>query len=349
MKEGLGLASMKTWGFGIVGCGSIAEVHLEAIGGIEQARLAGVASRREDRARETGERYGCRWTTDYRDLLADPAVDVVCVTTGSGSHGRIGLEALRAGKHVLVEKPLAMTSAEAEAMIRLAEKKRLVLSVVSQTRFAGHHRLVKKTVEEGKLGKLLLVEIFRPYYRTQEYYDAADWRGTRAEDGGALMNQGIHSIDLLLWIAGNVRTVIGRTATQTHRIEAEDMGLALLTMGSGAFATVMCSTSTAPGFPPALHVYGEKGSIRIEGPRITHWTVPGTPLPDYGLDDNIGTGASDPRGISAEYHRMQMIDFLESVRDGRKPAVTGEEGKHAVRLIELIHSSSEQGGASLNA
>lgn len=335
---------MKTWGFGVIGCGSIADVHMKAIGEIENAKLVAVSSRKEERAREVARQLGCGWSTDYHQLLNNPDIDIVCVTTGSGSHGTIGLDALRAGKHVLVEKPIAMTSAQASAMIRLAEENGLVLSVVSQTRFAEHHKLAKRVIDEGKLGKLLLVEISRPFYRTQEYYDSADWRGTLAEDGGALMNQGIHSIDLLLWMAGKVKTVTGRVATQTHRMEAEDMGLALLTFENGAFATVMCSTSIVPGLPPSLHLYGEKGSIQIKGQDIAHWTVPDVPLPEYTKDGAIGGGAKDPRNISSKYHQLQIIDFIEAVRNGRKPIVQGEEGKDAVRLIELIYKSSAQGG-----
>jgi UDP-N-acetyl-2-amino-2-deoxyglucuronate dehydrogenase len=335
---------MKTWGIGVIGCGSIADVHMKAIGEIENAKLVAVSSRREERAREVAQQYGCGWSTDYQELLNNPEIEIVCVTTGSGSHGKIGMDALRAGKHVLVEKPLAMTSAEAATMIGLAEEKGLVLSVVSQTRFVEHHRLVKRVIDEGKLGKLLLVEISRPFYRTQEYYDSADWRGTLAEDGGALMNQGIHSIDLLLWIGGKVKTVIGRVATQTHQMEAEDMGLALLTLENGAFATVMCSTSIVPGLPPSMHLYGEKGSIQIKGQDITLWTVPDVPLPEYTKDGSVGGGAKDPRNISSTYHKLQIIDFIEAVRDGRKPFVTGEEGKDTVRLIELIYESSAHGG-----
>jgi len=335
---------MKTWGFGVIGCGSIGDIHMKAIGEIECAKLIAVSSRREERAREVAHQLSCSWSTDYHELLCNPEIDIVCVTTGSGSHGIIGLDALRAGKHVLVEKPLAMTSNEADAMIRLAREKDLVLSVVSQTRFFEHHKLVKQVIDEGKLGKLLLAEISRPFYRTQEYYDSADWRGTQAEDGGALMNQGIHSIDLLLWMAGKVSTVIGRVATQTHRMEAEDIGLALLTLENGAFATVMCSTSIVPGLMPSMHLYGEKGSVQIQGQLITHWMVPGVPQPEYTLDSQIGGGAKDPRNISSIYHQLQITDFINAIRDGRKPFVKDEEGKDAIRLIELIYESSEQGG-----
>jgi UDP-N-acetyl-2-amino-2-deoxyglucuronate dehydrogenase len=335
---------MKKWGFGLIGCGSIAEVHLKALSGIDQARIVTVASRTEQRAREMSEHYACGWTTDYEEILANRDIDIVCITTGSGSHGRIGMEALQAGKHVLVEKPIAMSANEASAMIRLAEEKQLTLSVVSQTRFFPHHQLLKQTIKEGKIGKLLLVELSRPFYRSQAYYDEVDWRGTKAEDGGALLNQGIHSIDLLLWLADKVKSVAGRTATQTHHMESEDMGLATLTMENGCFATLMCTTSALPGFPPCINVYGDKGTIKIVGNEITHWTVPGIPLPTYENAKTSGNAGADPRNLNSAYHSMQFIDFIESVSQRRVPAVTAKAGRDAVRLVELIHRSSEQGG-----
>jgi predicted dehydrogenase len=338
---------LKVWGFGVIGCGSIAEVHFQAIRQIEQARLIEVAGRRVEQARDAGERNGCEWTVNYSELLHNPAIDIVCVTTGSGSHAKIGRDALNAGKHLIVEKPLAMTSREAAELVSLAKVKGLSLSVVSQSRFVEHHLLVKKVLSEGRIGKLLLVEISRPFYRTQDYYDSADWRGSIAEDGGALMNQGIHSIDLMLWMVGKVKTVIGKIATQTHIMEAEDIGLALLTFENDAFASIMCSTSMMPGFAPSFNFYGEKGAIKIEGPHIKHWSVPEMPMPEYRQDSAIGGGAADPRKVPVLYHKLQIMDFIQALNEGRQPAVTGEDGVDAVKLIELIYQSSAQNGLEL--
>jgi UDP-N-acetyl-2-amino-2-deoxyglucuronate dehydrogenase len=265
---------MKTRAIAVIGSGSIADQHLGAIREIGQARLAGVYSRSADKAKKVGEREKCRWTVDYRELLRDPEVDVVDIVTSSGSHFPIALEALEAGKHVLVEKPMAMTSADADRLLGLARSKGLALGVVSQRRFEDQHQAVKKAVDAGAIGRLLLAEVSCPYYRDQAYYDSADWRGKIATDGGAIMNQGIHSVDLLLWFAGPAKTVLGRTATQTHRMEAEDLALAIVTFESGAFGTIMASTSIQPGFTPCLNLYGEKGTIKLDGASIAHWTVP---------------------------------------------------------------------------
>lgn len=334
---------MKTWGFGIIGCGAIADFHIRAVHELPNARLAGVASRTEARARETGEREGCYWTTDYTELLARPDIDVVCITTSSGSHGRIGKQALEAGKHVLVEKPIALDAREAQQMIDLAAAKRLTLSVVSQRRFEPQMQHVKKTIDAGSLGRLLLIEASTPFFRTQEYYDSAAWRGTRAEDGGALMNQGIHQIDLMLWYGGRARTVYGKIATFTHDIEAEDMGVAVVKFQSGALGTIMSSTSVRPGFPPSLRIYGEKGTIHIQDKSIVYWNVPDAEEPPPEAEAGKGSGEADPLAFSTVYHRLQIADFLRAVEEGTSPGVTGEDGQHAVAVVTGIYESSETG------
>jgi predicted dehydrogenase len=335
---------MKKFGIAVIGCGMIADFHLQAIRMLDNAVLVGIAGRSEERVLRVAEREGCFGTTDYRDLLRNPGVDAVCLATSSGSHAAIGLDVLAAGKHLLVEKPIAMTAHDADRMIAAARSSGVRLSVVSQRRFEPQHLAAKQAVASGGLGRLLLVEISCPYFRTQDYYDASAWRGTLAEDGGALMNQGIHSIDLMLWLAGSpVRTVYGKVATKTHRMEAEDIGIAVVQFENGCFGRIMSSTSIVPGFAPELRLYGEKGTIRIEGTSIAHWTVPGIEPPSASEDSSAGGGASDPRAISSLYHRLQLQDFLECLETGREPFVQAEDGKQAVRLIEAIYESSKYG------
>jgi predicted dehydrogenase len=334
---------MSARGVAVVGSGAIAEQHLAALRELPEVRLVGVSSRTEARARAAGERFGCRWTTDYRALLGDPEVDLVDVVTSSGSHARIALEALAAGKHVLVEKPMAMNAGDARRMIAEARARNRVLSVVSQRRFEEPHAAVRRALDAGLLGRLLLIEASVPYYRTQAYYDSADWRGTIAEDGGALMNQGIHSVDLMLWFAGPARSVIGRTATQTHRMEAEDLALGIVSFESGAWGTVMATTSAQPGFAPVLRLYGEKGTIWLEGALITHWTVPGAPEPPRSGGE-ASAGVRDPRLSNHRFHQAQIRDVLEAIERGRPPAITGEDGFRAVALVEALYASAARGG-----
>lgn len=333
---------MKTRNIALVGTGSIAEQHLSAIKALPQARLAGVYSRSAEKARALGEREVCRWTADWRDLVSDPSVDLVDIVTSSGSHAEIARAALEAGKHVLVEKPMAMTSAESDRLVALARSKQRVLGVVSQRRFEEQHQAVKKILEGGELGRLLLVQVDCPYYRTQAYYDSADWRGKRDSDGGALMNQGIHSVDLMLWFAGPARTVFGRLATQTHRMESEDLALGLVTFESGALGSLMASTSIQPGFAPALGLYGEKGTIKLEGASIVHWTVPGVPKPEF-PGEQASAGVATPKLSNSRHHQRQIEDVLAAIEEGRAPLVSGEDGRRAVRFVEALYESGAQG------
>lgn len=333
----------KIWRIGIVGCGTIADFHIKALSEIDNAKVTAVSSRSEEKARAVAEAQGCAWYTDYKEMLNDPNVDIVSVTTSSGSHYAIGLDVLRAGKHLVVEKPAAMKAAEVAELIQTASDCGVTLSVISQRRFEAQHQAVRKVIDDGALGRLLLVEISLPFYRTQAYYDSADWRGTLSEDGGALMNQGIHSIDLLLWYGGPLASVYGKVATQTHEMEAEDIGLGILQFQNGAFGTVMASTNIQPGFQATLNLYGEKGSIKLEGTAITHWTVPGVQEPDFGAPAVGGGGVSDPKAISYVNHKLQFIDVIESIETGKTPIVTGMDGLRAVQLVESIYASSQQG------
>lgn len=197
-------------------------------------------------------------------------------------------------------------------------------------------------MDEGKLGDLFLLEATTPFFRTQEYYDQADWRGTYSEDGGALMNQGIHQIDLLLWFGGKVKTVYGKTATRTHEMEAEDIGLAIVEFENGAFGHIMSSTSIHPGLLPTVNLYGEKGTVRLEGAEIVTWSVPDVAEPTKS-EKPKDMGTSNPLDISHMYHRMQIEDFIESVTTGKEPVVTGEDGRATVQLINAIYESSKTG------
>lgn len=335
---------MRKYRFGIIGLGMIAEFHIQAIQALPNAELASVCSCSEAKVASAAKKYSCKGTTDFRELLGEPEIDIVCVTTSSGSHAKIGEQVLLAGKHLLIEKPMSMTAAEADRLTRLAQERKLQLGVVSQRRFEPQHQAVQRAVASGAIGKLLIAELRCPFYRSQEYYDSAEWRGTLAEDGGALMNQGIHSIDLLLWLAGPVRSVMGMRATQVHRMEAEDLGLALVKFKSGAFGTVMSTTNVQPGYPPSLRLYGEKGSIHLEGTSITAWDVPDTPRPvEASAGTSSGAGVSDPSHIPSEYHQLQLEQFLTALDEGGELAVSGEDGHRAIELIEAICLSSAEG------
>jgi predicted dehydrogenase len=322
-------------------------MHIQAFKDLG-ARVVAVSSRRAEQAAQVAWQDGgdgCEGTTDPDALVRRPDIDLVSITSSSGSHARLALAALAAGKHVVIEKPMAMNAAEARRIIAAAAERRVVLSVISQRRFEPVHQAVKRAVASGALGRLLLVEARCPYYRSQEYYDSADWRGTIAEDGGALMNQSIHSVDLLLWFAGPARQVVGRTATQTHRMEAEDLAVAIITFASGAYGTITASTSIRPGFLPTLDLYGEHGTIKLEGAAVTHWTVPGIDPPV--AEGPTSAGVTSPQLASHEHHRTQLADVLGAIEEGRAPAVTGEDGLRAVELVDGVYQSARSGQAVL--
>lgn len=334
---------MAHWGFGIIGCGSIADMHIEAISQIKDASLRIVSSRNEIKVKAVADREHCAWTTDYKELLKRSDVDIVCVTTSSGSHAAIGLDVLNAGKHLVVEKPIAMNMRDAQALVDKAAEKGVTLSVISQRRLEDRNQAIKRVLDGGGLGRLLLAEVALPYYRSQQYYDSADWRGTVSEDGGVLMNQAIHCLDLMLWFAGKVRTVFGKTATQTHQIEAEDLGLAVVQFESGAYGTIMASTSVSPGYPSSITLYGEKGTIKLEGSSIVRWSVPGWDEPDGTQEERSGGGVSDPRNIISDFHQSQLRDVMAAIETGVKPISPGEDGVRAVQLVETIYKSAAEG------
>lgn len=325
----------------LVGSGSIADTHLGALLDIPQAKVVGVYSRGEEKAKKLAERAGCDSTTDWRALVKREDVELVDIVTSSGSHAEIALEALKAGKHVLVEKPMAMTTADADRVVAAAAASGRVLGVVSQRRFEEQHLAVKKALDA--MGKLLLVEVSCPYYRTQAYYDSADWRGKIATDGGALMNQSIHSVDLLLWFGGAAHSLIAKTATQTHRMEAEDLALVTVTFKNGAFGTVMASTSIQPGFPPCLNLYGEKGTIKLEGSNVTHWTVPGVEKPAGAAQ--ASAGIATPKLSNFVQHKAQILDVLGAIAEKRAPLVSGDDGRRAVAFVEAVYRSAASGQA----
>jgi len=332
----------RIWRFGIIGCGGIAAFHRDAIREIANARLVCVSSRKEQQAKSFAEASDCEWTTDFHELVNRADLDMVCVTTSSGSHFQIGEAVLRAGKNLIMEKPIAMHAAEAQKLIDLAETSGLLLSVISQRRFEPAIISLKQAVHEGKLGNILLMEAGTPYFRTQDYYDSAAWRGTFAGDGGAFMNQGIHQIDLLLWLGGPVHSVYGKTATATHKMEAEDMGVAIVKFASGALGTIMSSTSIQPGFPPFIHVYGERGTVKIQGQSIVHWTVEGTPAPAE-TEDLHRDGSSSPLDISHLYHKMQIEEIVQGLERHLPVQVSGWDGKYAVELIQGLCASAVSG------
>ena len=333
--------------FCIVGAGSIGGVHAQAIGAIPEAKVTVVCSRSEKSAATLAEKINAAATTDCQAAVARNDVDVVCVCTPSGAHAEVAMAAAKAGKHLVVEKPLDVTLERVDRIIEAARTAGVKLTCIFPLRFMEGATLAKKAVDEGRLGRLVLADAYIKWHRTQEYYETSDWKGTWALDGGgALMNQGIHNIDLLNYLVGPVESVVARTATLVHRMETEDAAVALLIFASGALGAIEGSTASWPGDSGRVELHGDRGTIALEDGRIVTWK-----LADAAPDEeeqmlgeaSLGSGASSPTAIGYEMHRRQLADMVEAVLHDRPPAISGAEGRESVAIIRAIYDSSQQG------
>lgn len=325
-------------GVGIVGWGSIARTHAQAV---EDAggRLAAVARRRADRPAELADDAAVVAGLDA--LLARDDVDLVVITTPTGQHADQARRALEAGKHVVVEKPLARHMEDARAVVDAAQRHGRLLSVISQRRFEPAVQEIKKVLDAGVLGRPVLGEALMRWYREPAYYRQAAWRGTVEDDGGALMNQGIHLVDLLRWLMGPVAQVRGATARRVHDIEAEDTAVASLRFDSGALGLLAATTATRPGLPGELNLFFEHGCVGLTEAGITRWEVPGMAQPATGGPG--ASGAADPAAIGTAGHERQWRDILDAVASQRPPAVDGAAGMAALGLVLAVYEAAHSG------
>ena len=334
-------------GFAIVGTGVAGHYHATAIAQTAGARLVAVCRADAARAGECAAQFGAPCEPNLATLLARPDVDVVCIATPSGLHAQQALAAARARKHLLVEKPMALTLADADALIAECHHSGVLLGVMLQRRTDPTFRAVRAGIEQGALGRLVSGLISIPYLRPQSYYDSASWRGTWALDGGGvLMNQGIHLIDLLLWFMGDVAEVCARADTLAHAIDVEDCLAATLRFASGALGTITATTAAAPGFPHRVEVYGTGGGVQIEGEQVTRWESASnqTPSPVVTVPQRVDAGAgASPTGISAIGHTRLVSDMVSAVHEGREPLVSGAEARRSLALALAVYAAARAG------
>ena len=342
------LGTMDELRLAILGAGNIASVHAQAIDEVPGATLVQVCDGGSGRGRDLAQRFGARYVHDVASVIADDGVDAVVVTTPSGLHAEAAIAAAEHGKHALVEKPLDVLLTRCDAMIDAAQRHGTVLAGVFQNRFAPGVTHARKALEAGRLGRLVLANAAVPWHRPRSYYVSGGWRGSwRLDGGGALMNQGIHTVDLLQYLAGPLVRLQASTTTRVHAIEVEDTASASLQFVSGALGTLQATTASWPGVPARVELYGEQGSIVIDDGRIVLWRLadgdPGEESAMLALEVGATGGSADPMAIGIDRHRSQMADFVAAVRDRREPTISAREARKAVEIVLAVYASARSG------
>jgi predicted dehydrogenase len=343
------------FGFGIVGCGMVSKFHAMAIKEMKNGYLSCVFSRKKSNADRIAKEYNCEAYTDYQAFLKHPGLEIVTVATPSGAHLEPVEKAAKAGKHIICEKPLEVTLERIDKMIRVCKQNKVLLAGIFPRRFNEATATFKKAVEAGRLGKLTLADAYIKWYRTQEYYDGGDWRGTwKLDGGGAMMNQSIHTIDLLYYLAGDISTVCAFADRTIHkRIEVEDLGVAAVRFKNGAMGVIEGSTScfSPKGLPAEVHLCGSEGSIFMKDNGFTVWDFKRKRVHDkkirkslWAPSDAQGAGAADPSAIDFVPFQRNFEDAVRAIKKGTKPLVDGSEARKSIEIIMAIYKSALSGG-----
>ena len=325
---------------GILGAGNISETHARAAQATPSVRVVAVHGRNEARAASLAQRCGATAYADLDEFL-DSGLDVVLIGSPSGQHADQARAAARRGIHALVEKPLDIHTDRIDQLIAEADAQRIKVGVFFQDRAAAQLQWLHALINEERLGRIILAAARVRWFRPPEYYASSKWRGTRALDGGgALMNQGIHTVDLLLWLLGDVSNVCARARTALHDIEVEDTIVACLEFENGAIGTLEATTAAYPGYPRRMEITGSEGTAVIEGDRVMEVSLrSGTLQPpvDAGLTNPSATSAtvSDVRG-----HQAVLHDFLQAIQTGAPPLCDGQDGRRSVALVQAIYESA---------
>jgi UDP-N-acetyl-2-amino-2-deoxyglucuronate dehydrogenase len=327
----------------LVGCGRISRNHLEAIARVEGLRLVSVADSDLSRAKVTGEAQGVPAFKSLEEMLAAVPSDLVSICTPSGLHPRQGVTAATAGRHVLTEKPMAISLAAADELVHACDAAGVHLFVVKQNRLNPPIQLLKRAVDKGRFGRLYMVNVTVRWTRPQDYYDAEPWRGTWEFDGGAIMNQASHYVDLMQWLVGPVESVMAKTATQARRIEAEDSGVAVLKFRSGALGVLEVNVLTYPkNLEGSITLLGEKGSVKIGGTavnKVEHWS-----FADYDDDDKlVETANTAPPSVYGFGHQPYYQNVLAVLQGRAKAETDGRAGRKSLELILGIYESAKTG------
>lgn len=329
--------------FGIIGAGGIAKSHAVGICSTLGAELVAVCDKESQRAQALAESYGAgKIYIDYHELLQDPEIDAVCVCLPSGMHGQVVMDAALAGKHILLEKPIEVTKEKIDMMIEAVENSGVKVGCVFQRRVRGVSRCVKQALNSGMFGRVLMANAYMKYYRTPEYYENTGWRATWEMDGGgALMNQGIHGIDLICWLMGGITQVRAMTRTQLHNIPVEDAAVAVVEYANGAIGTIEGATCVNPGQKTRFEIHCENGSIVFGDDGILKWTLNGEDLEAAIID------TADPETKTSNDHSVLVADLVKSIETGKQPEITLRDARRSVDAILAIYQSSREGRSVL--
>ena len=337
---------LNKYGFAIIGTGAIAAIHAKAIAEIPTATLVAVYNRTKAKAEAFAKTYDCKAYDSLDDLLEDPNNHIICICTASGVHLEAAEKSLRAGKHCLIEKPLEVTPDRCDSIISMARQKALKVGTIFPTRFYPNSIKIKEQLNQGCFGELVIGSAYVKWQRKPAYYQSAAWRGTwELDGGGALMNQGIHAVDMLLWYMGPAVHVSAITANRLHQeIEVEDTVIAQVLFKNGALGTIECSTAAYPGTEKRIEIIGTKGSAILEENNLRLWEFQDQEQED--LPKTMATvsgGVSDPMAIGHYAHQLLIEDFISAIDNNRAPSIDGEEGRKSVELICAIYQSAKEG------
>jgi len=345
-----------TVGIGIWGTGMIAEFHAQALAEITNAKLVAAHNRTAEKGKAFAAKHGIAYAETPEALLSNPAIHAICLCTPSGDHLDPALACAKAGKHVIVEKPLEVTLARCDEMIAACKKAGVKIGGILPRRFGVGAVALKAAIEAQRFGKITLASALIPWWRSQEYYDSAAWRGTQQFDGGgALMNQGIHTIDLLLWLMGPATRVSATMGLVAHKnIEVEDVAVGWMEFANGARATIAGSTAcwSQEGFPAEIRIHGTTGAAVLRDDQLTAFEFASrlpTDTTHITSNENLkGVGANDPKAIGHAWHKANLSEIIDALIANREPAINGAEGRKAVELILALYESARNNGTPTN-
>ena len=339
--------------FGIIGCGVIGSTHAEAITNLPGAQLVAAADITPINAQKLADMYNVTVYTNLQEMLDRKEMDVVNICTPSGNHREHACAAMRSGRHVIVEKPMEITLPAIDEMLRVQQEMGVKLAVISQHRFDPASLQVHALAKEQAFGQFVLGNAIVPWWRSQAYYDSGAWRGTWALDGGGvLMNQSIHSIDLLQWLMGPVKSLHAYTDRLAHRMETEDVAVAILRFKNGAIGTIAATTGAYPGVTTRIEIFGDKGSAVIENDNLTYLYLARADAAQvgvYGTNPTLskttsegggGATANNPAALSSYSHALQIADMIRAIHEDGTPLVDGYAARHPVEIILGIYQSA---------